>query len=252
MIPVPVLTPRLSSLWLGLVTPLYATVGSKLIESIPHETLVHSELAQELFDVRPRGHREAIRRALANEDMDFAETRWSDSISSRGDERSWGGVRFGSRLVDSRSVRIALPPETAFQPIARIGGEQGWYSPTWPWRLRGFVDLLVGGVGVRRGRRHSDRLAVGDSLDFWRVEAYEPGRLLRLIAEMKLPGRAWLQLEVEPDHGGSRLTQTAIFDPVGLPGLLYWYGLWPAHSLIFGSMLKGIARAARRTRAVAG
>jgi uncharacterized protein YbjT (DUF2867 family) len=167
MIPVPILTPRLSNLWLGLVTPLYATIGRKLIESIPHETLVHGELAQRLFNVRPRGYREAIRRALANEDMELAETRWSDSISSRGDAQSWGGVRFGSRLVDSRSVRIALPPESAFQPIARIGGERGWYSPTWPWRLRGFVDLLVGGVGMRRGRRHPHRLAVGDSLDFW-------------------------------------------------------------------------------------
>jgi len=245
MIPVPVLTPGLSSLWLGLVTPLYATIGRKLIESIPHETLVHGELAQRLFDVQPRGYREAIRRALANEDMEFAETRWSDSISSRGHVRSWGGARFGSRLVDSRSVRIAVPPEVAFQPIARIGGERGWYTPAWPWRLRGFVDLLVGGVGTRRGRRHPDRLAAGDPLDFWRVEAYEPGRLLRLSAEMKLPGRAWLQFEVQPHRGGSRLTQTAIFDPVGLPGLLYWYALWPAHSLIFGGMLKGIARTAR-------
>ena len=251
MIPVPVLTPRLSSLWLGLVTPLYATVGRKLIESIPHETVVHGELAQGLFDVRPRGYKEAIRRALANEDSEFAETRWSDSISSRGDAQSWGGVRFGSRLVDSRSVRIALPPEAAFQPIARLGGERGWYSPAWPWRIRGFIDLLVGGAGMRRGRRHPDRLAVGDSLDFWRVEAYEAGRLLRLSAEMKLPGRAWLQFEVEPDGSGSRLTQTAIFDPVGLPGLLYWYAIWPAHSMIFGGLLKGIARDAGRTRAVA-
>ena len=246
MISVPILTPRLSSLWLGLVTPLYATVGRKLIESIPHETLVHGELAQRLFDVRSRGYREAMRRALANEDTEFEDTRWSDSVSSRGDAQSWGGVRFGSRLVDSRSVRIASPPDAAFRPIARIGGKRGWYSPAWPWRLRGFIDLLAGGVGMRRGRRHPDRLAVGDSLDFWRVEAYEPGRLLRLSAEMKLPGRAWLQFEVEPDRGGSRLTQTATFDPIGLPGLLYWYALWPAHSLIFGAMLKGVARTARR------
>jgi uncharacterized protein YbjT (DUF2867 family) len=252
MVPVPVLTPRLSSLWLGLVTPLYATVGRKLIESIPHETLVHDELAQRLFDVRPRGYQEAIRRALANEDTEFTETRWSDSISSRGDAQGWGGVRFGSRLVDSRSVHIASTPETVFQPIARIGGERGWYSPAWPWRLRGFVDLLLGGVGMRRGRSHPERLALGDSLDFWRVEAYEPKRLLRLTAEMKLPGRAWLQFEVEADRGGSRLTQTAIFDPVGLPGLLYWYALWPAHSLIFGGMLKGIARSARRFEGRAG
>jgi uncharacterized protein YbjT (DUF2867 family) len=246
MIPVPVLTPRLSSLWLGLVTPLYATVGRKLIESIPHETVVHEEMAVKLFDVSPRGYREAIGRALRNEDMEFAHTRWSDSISSRGSAKSWGGARFGSRFVDTRSMLVPSSPEAAFAPITLVGGRRGWYSPAWPWRLRGLLDLLVGGVGMRRGRRDPARLAVGDAIDFWRVETYEANRLLRLSAEMKLPGRAWLQFEVKPESNGARITQTAIFDPVGLPGLLYWYALWPAHAVIFGGMLKGLARAASR------
>jgi hypothetical protein len=134
------------------------------------------------------------------------------------------------------------PPE-AFEPVRRIGGETGWYYGNWLWRLRGFLDLLVGGVGVRRGRRDPERLVPGDALDFWRVEAVEPDALLRLSAEMKLPGRAWLQFEVEPDGDGSLLRQTAIFDPRGLLGLAYWYALYPLHQLVFAGMLRGIVEA---------
>ncbi len=246
MIPVPVLTPRLSSLWLALVTPLYARIGRTLVDSITHETVVTSDLAARLFSMRPRGIREAIKRALANEDQEIATTRWSDALSSRGDQPAWGGVRFGSRMVDSRSVRAASPPTLAFRPISRIGGKTGWYYANWLWRIRGFLDLLVGGAGLRRGRRDPTSLLPGDTVDFWRVEAYEPDRLLRLFAEMKLPGRAWLLFEVERDGDGSTVRQTSIFDPVGLPGLLYWYGLYPIHSLVFAGMLHGIARAAAR------
>jgi hypothetical protein len=135
-------------------------------------------------------------------------------------------------------------PEEAFAPIRRLGGETGWYAYGWLWRLRGFLDLLVGGVGVRRGRPAPDELHVGDAVDFWRVEAYEPDRLLRLRAEMRLPGRAWLQFEVDGDEQSSRIRQTAIFDPVGLAGLLYWYALLPVHRLVFQRMLDGIARQA--------
>jgi uncharacterized protein YbjT (DUF2867 family) len=186
MIPVPVLTPRLSSLWLGLVTPLYATIGKKLIESITHETLVRDEAAVRLFAVRPCGFREAIQRALHNEDSEVASTRWSDALSSRGNQRSWGGVRFGSRLVDSRRIAVRRSTADVFRAIRRIGGRTGWHSPLWPWRLRGFVDLLAGGPGMRRGRRDPENLSVGDAVDFWRVEAYQENRLLRLAAEMKL------------------------------------------------------------------
>jgi len=249
MIPVPVLTPRLSSLWLGLVTPLYARVGRKLIDSMRHETVVRDDTAARVFDIRPTGMREAIAAALRNEDGEFALTRWSDALSSGGPVQSWDSVRFGSRLVDSRAMRVPVPPAQAFVPIRQIGGRTGWYFADWLWDLRGFLDLLVGGIGDRRARRHPDDLRVGDTLDWWRVEIYEPNRLLRLAAEMKVPGRAWLEFEVTPDGDGSIIRQTALFDPVGLAGLVYWWGVYPLHQLVFRGMLAGIAQAALRGRA---
>ena len=243
MIPVPVLTPRLSSLWLGLVTPVYSRIGRKLIDSITHETTVRSDLALRLFDIRPRGISEAIERALRDEDEEMTDTRWSDALSSRGAVPAWGGVRFGSRLVDSRTARVLHPAAEAFKPIRRIGGKTGWYYANWLWRLRGFLDLLVGGAGLRRGRRDPEWPLPGDTVDFWRVEAFEPERALRLSAEMKLPGRGWLLFEIEEDAAGSLIRQTSIFDPVGLLGLLYWYALYPLHSLVFAGMLRGIVKA---------
>ncbi len=248
MLRVPVLTPTLSSLWLGLVTPLYARVGRKLIESIVHSTVVTDDAALRVFDVRPMGIDAAIAHALANEDREFAETRWSDALSSSGDLPSWGGVRFGRRLVDSRTIRIGVPPEAAFEPIRRIGGGTGWYAWNWLWKLRGAMDMLAGGVGMRRGRPDSDTLRPGDAVDFWRVEAFEPDRRLRLLAEMKVPGRAWLEFEVTPSEDSSVVRQTAIFDPAGLSGQLYWYALYPVHQLVFQGMLKGIAREALARR----
>jgi len=244
MIPVPFLTPRLSSLWLGLVTPLFARVGRKLIDSIRHPTVVRDDAAAKTFPIHPIATREAIARALRNEDAQFAQTRWSDALSSASTPREWGGTRFGNRLVDSRSVRVSAAVPRVFAILERIGGEAGWHYANWPWTVRGWLDLLVGGVGMRRGRRDPDRLLVGDVVDCWRVEAIERGRRLRLQAEMKLPGRAWLDFEVEQDGEHARLNQTAIFDPVGLWGLAYWYGVWPLHQLVFAGMLRGLARAA--------
>ncbi len=244
MIPVPLLTPRLSSLWLGLTTPVYARVGRKLIESVENETTVHDDRALRVFPIRPMGFRQAIRRAILNEDQEYGATRWSDAISSAGVPPSWGGMRFGTRLVDSRAVRVPVSPALAFATVRRIGGSTGWYYGNRLWKLRGFIDLLFGGVGMRRGRRHPEQLAVGDTVDFWRVEAYEPDRRLRLVAEMKLPGRAWLEFEVQPDADGAIIRQTAVFDPVGLLGLLYWYGVYPLHARVFAGMLRGTARAA--------
>jgi hypothetical protein len=197
-----------------------------------------------MFTVRPRGLREAIARALINEDREMAKTRWSDALSSAGSEKKWGGVRLGSRIVDSRTATAFVSAEKAFKPIQCIGGDTGWYYGNWLWRLRGFLDLLVGGVGVRRGRRDPEKIRIGDTLDFWRVERFEPNRLLRLQAEMKLPGRAWLEFEVTGQGESSTIRQTAIFDPAGLSGLAYWYALYPLHQFIFAGMLKNIARAA--------
>lgn len=249
-ISVPVLTPRLSSLWLGLVTPIYARIGRKLIDSLRNPTLVRNRSALAVFDIRPRGLKDAIARAMHNEDLEFAATRWSDALSSGGKAQTWGGVRLGTRLVDSRTLRVAASPAAAFAPIRRIGGTNGWYFAGLLWRLRGFFDLLAGGVGMRRGRRNSETLAVGDALDFWRVEAFEPDRCLRLAAEMKVPGRAWLQFDVEPvasrpDSQESTIRQTAIFDPAGLAGLFYWYALYPAHRWIFAGMLRSIGHLAQ-------
>jgi hypothetical protein len=246
MIPVPVLTPKLSSLWLGLVTPVYARVGRRLIDSTRTAMEVADDSALRDFDFEPRGYKEAIARALQQEDREFAETRWNDALSSSVTPQAFGGERFGSRLVDSRCVRVPRSPAQAFAPIRRIGGQRGWYFGDPLWAMRGMLDLLVGGVGLRRGRRDPEHVRVGDTLDFWRVEAVQPDRRLLLRAEMKVPGRAWLQFEVEPDEGGSVIRQTALFDPRGVLGLAYWYALWPLHEIIFAGMLRRIARRARQ------
>lgn len=225
IVPVPVLSPRLSSLWLGLVTPLHVRVGRRLVESIRHPTVVEDNSALAQFNIRPSGFREAIRVAL-----------------SQG-RQGW--------LFDSRLITVDAPPETVFNTICRIGGETGWYYANWLWRLRGALDRLAGGVGLRRGRRDPDHLRVGDPVDCWRVEAVEPGRRLRLIAEMKLPGRAWLEFEVTGDSQRSTICQTVTFDPRGLLGRAYWYSIYPLHQLVFAGMLRGIAAASVRAAASA-
>ncbi len=249
LIPVPLLTPRLSSLWLGLVTPLYARVGRKLVDSLRNPTIVRDPAALAAFPVKPRGVREAIARALVNEDEAFARTRWSDAVSSSGLSERYGGDLVGTRLVDSRTTFVPVAPAGAFAPIRRIGGDAGWYYGSPLWRLRGYLDLLAGGVGLRRARPRADELAPGDALDFWRVESFEPDRLLRLRAEMRVPGRAWLQFETTPAPGGTEIRQTAIFDASGLLGLAYWYVLYPLHRLVFAGMLRGIAERAQKPAA---
>jgi uncharacterized protein YbjT (DUF2867 family) len=233
MIPVPLLTPNLSSLWLGLVTP-----------SLRHPTVVRDQAGMRRFSIAPIGVQAAIASALRNEDFGFAQTRWSDALSAGGQPKEWGGVRFGNRLVDSRTMTVAASPAAVFAAVVRIGGGTGWYYATWLWNLRGWLDLLIGGVGMRRGRRDPQHVVAGDTLDCWRVERIESGRRLRLAAEMKLPGRAWLEFEIESKGEGSELRQTATFDPLGLAGLAYWYGIWPLHQLVFAGMLRGIAKAA--------
>ncbi|MEE2781601.1 MAG: SDR family oxidoreductase [Planctomycetota bacterium] len=244
LISVPVLTPRLSSLWLGLVTPVYARIGRKLVESMRNPTVVHNQSAEACFGLKPRSLEAAIGRALAHEDHEFATTRWSDAASASLGIKTWGGVQFGPRVMDSRRIELPLPPKDAFRPVQEIGGSRGWYFANWLWTLRGWIDLLCGGIGRRRGRRDPQHVAVGDTIDWWRVEQYVPGHLLRLTAEMKVPGRAWLQFEATATERGTELHQLAIFDPVGILGRLYWYSLYPLHAIIFHCMLTQIGRRA--------
>jgi uncharacterized protein YbjT (DUF2867 family) len=246
VIPVPVLTPRLSSLWLGLVTPVYARVGRALIEGVKNETIVTDPRALEVFSVRPMGVRAAMERALANEDFEFAQTRWCDSLSSGGREEPFGGNIVGSRFVNSRFLETFASPEKVFGAVEAIGGKTGWYYGDWLWKIRGALDLLVGGVGLRRGRRDPKKLSPGEPVDFWRVEALERPKLLRLAAEMKLPGRAWLQFEVEAKGAGTLIRQTALFDAQGLWGRVYWWGLYPIHQFIFRGMLRNLVKAAEK------
>ncbi|MBI1321026.1 MAG: DUF2867 domain-containing protein [Candidatus Hydrogenedens sp.] len=247
-IKVPVLTPRLSSLWLHLVTPVHANIGRKLIESISHPTVVQDDRATRDFAIRPVGNADAIAQALRYEDKEFAETKWSHTISALAPRPAWGGVTFGSRIIDCREVTVGVAPDAAFAPVRRIGGRQGWYYANVLWAIRGFLDILAGGVGLRRGRRDPETPYVGDAIDWWRVEAYEPDARLYLFAEMKVPGRAWLEFTVEPAENSTIIRQTAIFDPLGVPGLAYWYALYILHQFVFNGMLRNIAQTAEPGR----
>jgi uncharacterized protein YbjT (DUF2867 family) len=243
------LTPRLSRFFLGLITPVYGQVAEALVEGLRNETVVRSAAALEAFPIRPRGLQGAVERALINEDLDFAETRWSDAFASA-PPAGVAPTPFGRRLVTSRVIRVNTDAKDAFDPIQRIGGDTGWYAANWFWSARGLLDTLRGGVGLRRGRRDAADLRVGDTIDFWRVEALEPGRRLRLAAEMRIPGRLWLQFEIDPhDDGGVQVRQTTVFDPAGCVGLAYWYLLCPIHHLVFVSMLRGIGRLIERQAA---
>ena len=243
----PLLTPHLSSLWLGLVTPLYARVGRKLIGSIRNATIVRDPSALAAFGIVPRTLRDAIARALASADSPAGASRWSDARSSGAPGVPDAG-QTGTVVMDRREVVVDATPHAAFTPIRRIGGSTGWYCGNALWRLRAALDLAVGGVGMRRGRRDQDACVPGDALDFWRVQTYEADRRLVLEAEMKLPGRAWLEFDVEPvGPSRTRIRQTARFEPSGVWGRAYWMALLPVHAVIFSGMLRAIAR-----RAVAG
>lgn len=249
IIPLKFLTPGLSSHWLALVTPLYAQIGRWLIDGVQNETVVTDKRAEEVFEVQPMGIKAAVTRALENEDEETAQTHWSDSFGRHYVPSGWGGERHGSRLVYSRSTLVPVPPEEAFLPIQYIGGHTGWYSYPWLWTLRSMLDKLTGGVGGNRGRRDPLILLPGDVVDFWRVEAIEQYRMLRLKAEMKVPGRGWLQFEtdgtvLQSGKKGTQISVHAIFEPLGLRGLIYWYILYPFHLIIFRKMLRTIAFAA--------
>jgi uncharacterized protein YbjT (DUF2867 family) len=243
LVPVPVLTPRLSAHWVHWTTPIPAGIARPLVEGLRSEVVVRSARARELWpEIRPLAFDAALAAALAKLERGELESRWTDALaSSQGDREA---VVLESReglVVERREVAVRAPPDAVYRAFAGLGGDRGWPAGAWAWRARGAVDRALGGVGLRRGRRHPDDLRVGDALDFWRVEAAEPGRLVRLRAEMKVPGRAWLEFEALPADGGARLVQTAFFAPRGLGGHAYWWALYPVHAVLFSALARRIA-----------
>jgi uncharacterized protein YbjT (DUF2867 family) len=244
LVPVPVLTPRLSSYWVHLVTPIPSTIAGPLIEGLRNEVVVRDRKAVSLFpDVRPMGYDDAVSAALARLDAGAVETAWSDALaSSQGDRPAVVMTTQDGMVIEHRQMLVDASPARVFRAFTAMGGETGWLYMNWSWQLRGALDRLAGGVGMRRGRRHPHDVRVGDALDFWRVEAVEPDAMLLLRAEMKVPGRAWLQFQARVEEGGRTLiSQTAYFAPRGLWGLVYWYALYPVHQLIFSGMIRRLA-----------
>jgi uncharacterized protein YbjT (DUF2867 family) len=238
IVPVPVLAPALAARWVGLVTPIPNRLAVPLIEGVVSPVVADTARAEEFFpEIRPVSYRAAVGTALERAEQAEVETRWSDAaqtVTTRASTDSEGIVR------DIRSVLVDASAERVFEVVTSLGGERGWLRWNTAWRLRGVLDRIFGGPGLRRGRRHPSELLAGEAVDFWRVERVEQDRLLRLRAEMRLPGEAWLQWEIVPDSRGTRLVQTALFAPTGLVGALYWYLLVPAHSFIFGDLLQAV------------
>ena len=256
VVKVPVLTPSLSSLWIGLVTPVPTTLARPLVESLISEVVVDQNKSVDKIIPKPADGltnvTSAIELALEKAAINNVETRWSDATSptapwqkAQGDP-SWSGA---AEFQDVR-IRTTKYPISAWSCIERIGGETGWYGSDWLWYLRGLIDRLFGGVGLRRGRRDPYKLRVGDSVDFWRVEECIEGKKLRLYAEMILPGKAWLEFNLEDLGSETKITQTAIFQPRGLGGQLYWRVIAPFHLFLFPTMLRNICKSAEREASV--
>lgn len=263
---VPILAPRLAARWVGAVTPIPNRLAVPLVEGVVRPLVADTTRAHRLFPhIRPTVYREAVERALQRSDAGGIETRWSGALGeARGSAKTYGLEDWEGLIRERRSRRVEASAGEVFAAFCSLGGERGWLVWNWAWALRGGLDRLVGGPGLRRGRRDPHQLLAGEAVDFWRVETVDPGRRLLLRAEMKVPGRAWLQWEVQPEeHPGaqqaevgadaadrpvSRLVQTALFEPRGLGGVLYWYALYPLHAVIFTGLVKAIAREAQRPR----
>ena len=250
VVPVPFLTPGLSSRWIGLVTPIPPMLARPLIESLVNDVIVTGDAAADAMPIEQLSYREAVELALGNSNSGDVPTSWAHAelggrppAEPQPTDPAWSG---GTVNLDQRERHVAASPAELFQVVCAIGGRQGWYTGDWLWSLRGVLDSLVGGVGMRRGRLHPHQLSVGDPLDFWRVESLVPDSLLRLRAEMRLPGDAWLQWQIEPDGTGATITQTARFHPRGLLGRLYWIAVAPFHRFIFPGLLAGIGADAER------
>jgi hypothetical protein len=247
VIPVPFFTPRLSSYWIHYVTPVPGYIARPLAEGLRNpavctESEITKLMPQNLLDCR-----KAIKLAIACVQHQQVESHWTDAGAIPPAEwyhlqdPSWAG---GTVYEDTRATIVDAQPDDLWQPVVRLGGSTGWYYANWLWGLRGVMDRIIGGVGLRRGRRHASELRTGDALDFWRVYAVEPGKRLLLVAEMKLPGKAILEFRIDRINDSQvRLTQTAKFLPSGLLGLAYWWLVTPLHNFVFGGMLRGIVNA---------
>jgi uncharacterized protein YbjT (DUF2867 family) len=244
MIPVPVLTPRLSSYWVNLVSPVPARIARPLIEGLRNEVIVRDPGPAAAFGLEPLSYPDALQRAIDRTDRHDIESTWFDALATPDRAPLASLSSLEGMIVERRQRSVTASPERVFAEVERLGGRAGWPYGNLLWRVRGLVDRVVGGVGMRLGRRDPDRLRVGDALDFWRVEEVRRPELLRLRAEMRVPGRAWLQYEVIATDSGCRLVQTAFFEPKGLPGLAYWYVLYPVHGLIFRGMVRVLAQRA--------
>lgn len=244
IIPVPVLTPELSSRWIGLVTPVTARIARPLAEGLRNPVVVQDNALQRDMPQKTKTPEEAIELALKRTSLAEVETSWSAAGVVPGDP-DWAGGRV---FIDARKTQVDAPPQAVFQAVCRVGGGHGWYAADILWRLRGWMDTIAGGPGLRRGRRHPEEVAYGEALDFWRVIAVDRPRRLHLLAEMKLPGQAALEFNIETDdETQTTLHMTARFKPKGLLGLAYWYSVLPLHHFVFNGMLRGMKRAAERT-----
>ena len=247
LIPVPVLSPRLSSYWVHWMTPVPAVITRPLIEGLRNEVIVQDESARKIFpDISPIDYKTAIKRALVGLETGQLETSWTDSVaSSMGDNPPVILKTHEGMIIERRQTLVHAQPEKVYDTFIRLGGKQGWLYMDWVWKFRGAVDRLLGGVGLRRGRRDPNDIRIGDALDFYRVEDVKSGKLLRLRAEMKFPGQAWMQFEAKQQNKEeTQLIQTAFFAPKGLSGLLYWYTLYPIHSLVFSGLNRELKRLA--------
>ena len=225
------------------MTPVPASITRPLVEGLRNEVIVRDNVAQKIFpEISPVGYTTAVTRALESLDAGQVETRWTDAlVSSQGNQEPVILTTLDGMILERRQTEVAVPVNRVYGSFTRLGGDVGWLYFDWSWRLRGAMDRLIGGVGLRRGRRDPVDIRVGDAIDFWRVEAVEPDKSLLLRAEMKVPGLAWLKFEVNPlENGKSQLVQTAFFAPKGLFGFLYWYALYPLHSLIFSGLIRGL------------
>jgi len=239
--------PRLSAYWVHMLTPIHWRLVLPLIEGLRAHLIVRNETAKKLFpQIKPIDFQTAVHLALGRIQRDNVETSWADAlVTVAGDIKPYKFTVEDGMYIETRQLLLDLKPETVFRSYTGIGGERGWMYMDWAWAMRGWMDKVVGGVGLRRGRRHPDEVRTGESLDFWRVEEVEPNHLLRLRAEMKLPGKAWLEFKSDSQDSKTLFTVTAYFAPHGLFGFLYWYAMWIPHRFIFDGLTNRLASRAR-------